>query len=290
VKRTALASLTINLLLVLTMAGTQLARLGNANPNPMPISGGEIADVPGAKPPVISIFSPSNNTVYNQANLSLTYNVSVGEVNSKTTFHTWIYRISYRGDWQETETLVDLKALNYVLPTQFSINLTGIPDGKHNLTINASETGYYYVFSYPPSEYTFHINASSTFSFSVDTIPPVVSALSTQNQNKTTTDIPFVVVVNEPVSQVTYVLDAEENVTVTGNITLTELSNREHNITVYALDTAGNIGSSETMLFTVAVPESFPTVPVAVASGASFAAVAAGALVYVRKRGRGQSK
>jgi hypothetical protein len=43
-------------------------------------------------------------------------------------------------------------------------------------------------------------------------------------------------------------------------------------------------GDSETTGFTVAVPESFPTVPVVVASGASAVAIAAGLVVYLRKR------
>jgi len=89
-------------------------------------------------------------------------------------------------------------------------------------------------------------------------------------------------------------------VTISGNITLTALSNGLHNVTVYANDTFGSMGASETISFTVTAPESsetitpeptsssepFPTVQVAVASAASVAVAGAGFLVYFRKRKR----
>ncbi len=57
---------------------------------------------------------------------------------------------------------------------------------------------------------------------------------------------------------------------------------------VYAWDAAGNVGASEIVAFTVAEPEPelepFPTVPAAAISVASIAAVAAGLLLYHRKR------
>jgi hypothetical protein len=56
-------------------------------------------------------------------------------------------------------------------------------------------------------------------------------------------------------------------------------------ITVFAQDTFGNIGSSETIAFTIAKPESelFPVVPVAAVSIVAVALVAAGLLVYHKK-------
>ena len=82
-----------------------------------------------------------------------------------------------------------------------------------------------------------------------------------------------------------YSLDGLSNTTITGNITLTNLPTGMHNITVYAQDSFGNIGSSETISFTIAKPESesFPVVPVAVASVVAVALVVAGLLVYHKK-------
>ena len=89
---------------------------------------------------------------------------------------------------------------------------------------------------------------------------------------------------NEVVSSIKYSLDGGENETITGNTTLTGLPNGAHNITVYATDETRNTGTSETVLFTIEVPESFPTVLVATVSGVSVAIIGTVLLVYFRKR------
>jgi phosphomevalonate kinase len=63
---------------------------------------------------------------------------------------------------------------------------------------------------------------------------------------------------------------------------LTGLSNGLHSVTVYANDTYGNMGVSETVTFTISLP--FPIVPVAAGSVAFAFASAAGLLVYFKKR------
>ena len=80
-----------------------------------------------------------------------------------------------------------------------------------------------------------------------------------------------------------YSLDGENNVTVAGNSTITELTNGLHNITVYAEDTFGNIGASETITFNVDVPEPFPTTLV-IASVIIVTIVVLGLLIYFKKR------
>lgn len=78
-------------------------------------------------------------------------------------------------------------------------------------------------------------------------------------------------------------MDGQENVNAAGNVTLTGLSSGEHNVIVYAIDEAGNIGTSETVYFIVDAPVPFPTL-VIIASGASLAVVGLGLLVYFKKR------
>ena len=86
---------------------------------------------------------------------------------------------------------------------------------------------------------------------------------------------------NEPTSWIGYSLDGKANVTIAGNTTLTALSNGAHSLTIYANNTFGNVGASEPVTFTIAVP--FPIVPVAAVSGASAVVVVAGLLVYFKK-------
>jgi parallel beta-helix repeat protein len=87
--------------------------------------------------------------------------------------------------------------------------------------------------------------------------------------------------VNKPVLWIVYSLDGEENVTVTGNVTLTDLSDGLHSVRVYANDTFGSMEASETISFSMAEP--FPTALVVAASGASAAVIGIGLLVYFKK-------
>ncbi len=279
------AAALIMALLITAAAGTLLVSLGNANPNPFgpPAYAGKIFSVPNLEPPTISIISPDNNTICNKNSVYITYNVSVGKRDAKTTDPLFIHEISYRGDWQENATDIDLEALDYVLPRDFSINITDVPEGKHEITIYAGETGYYY----PDLHvyYSFSINSSSTVSFTVDTVPPTVSVLSPRNASLKSPDAELHLAVNEPASRIEYCLDGQDNVTVAGNSTLSGLPVGLHNVTVYAWDAAGNVGASETVTFTVTEPESFPTVPAVAVSAVSIIAVtAAGLLLYNRKR------
>ena len=114
---------------------------------------------------------------------------------------------------------------------------------------------------------------------------PNVSLLLPQG-GKFTSDVPLDFTVDQPVSQIKYSLDSKENVTITGNTTLTGLTNGYHNITVYATNEAGNTGTSETLSFNVEVPEPSPVVPVATAFVIAVVAVGAGLLVYFKKRKR----
>jgi parallel beta-helix repeat protein len=127
---------------------------------------------------------------------------------------------------------------------------------------------------------------NSTFG-ALQTTPPRVSLVSPLNQTYDDSDVPlnFSVNVLSPIKSVNwtgYSLDGQQNVTVTGNTTLTGLSNGSHNVTVYGNDTYGNMAASETVTFTI--PQPFPTTLVAAASVAIVAVVGVGLLVYFKKR------
>jgi multisubunit Na+/H+ antiporter MnhC subunit len=119
--------------------------------------------------------------------------------------------------------------------------------------------------------------------FTID-LPPKISILSLENKTYNASNVTLDFTVNEAISKVTYSLDGQENVTVTGNTTLTGLSKGAHNVTVYGWDVAGNAGASETIYFNIEMPEPFPTALVIAASIASMAVIAIGLLVYFKKR------
>jgi hypothetical protein len=114
--------------------------------------------------------------------------------------------------------------------------------------------------------------------------PPEIKVASPETQTYNGSSVSLVFTLNKPVNWTGYSLDGQDNVTVTGNTTLSELANGLHNITVYAKDEFGNTGASETISFSVEVP--FPVVPVAAASVATVAVVSGALLVYFRKRKR----
>jgi hypothetical protein len=111
-----------------------------------------------------------------------------------------------------------------------------------------------------------------------------ISLLSPLNQKYNDSIVPLVFTVDNAVDWTGYSLDGKQNVTITGNGTLTDMSNGLHNITIYANDTFGNLGSSQTNTFTVAKPEPFPTTTDAAFSGSLVAFVCVGLIFYLRKR------
>ena len=157
--------------------------------------------------------------------------------------------------------------------------LPELSEGAHNLTVWVRAEQNYLSWDNP-----IWAAFSDTLTFNIDTATPKVSVLSPRDSLYNVSDVPLNFIVSEPFSKVTYSLDGQENVTISGNTTLTGLPNGSHNLTVYATDQSGNTGVSETVYFSVEVP--FPAVPVAAASAATIAVVSVALLVYFRRRKR----
>jgi N-acetylneuraminic acid mutarotase len=115
------------------------------------------------------------------------------------------------------------------------------------------------------------------------TVPPRISVISPENQNYNVSSVSLAFTVNRPVVWMGHSLDGRETVTITGNTTLSGLSNGLHNITVYARDEFENTGASETISFSVDVPVPTPLVVTAVVT---VVAIGVGLLVYFKKRHR----
>jgi N-acetylneuraminic acid mutarotase len=121
-------------------------------------------------------------------------------------------------------------------------------------------------------------------SYVLEHTAPKITFESPINQTYTNSSILIVFMVNKNITSTSYSLDGQQNITITGNTTLTGLSNGLHNVTVYANDNFGNMGASPTVTFTVAKPEPFPKIFVVVASVAAVAVMGVGLLVYFKKR------
>jgi parallel beta-helix repeat protein len=95
--------------------------------------------------------------------------------------------------------------------------------------------------------------------------PLGISIVSPQNKTYTTTDVALDFAVSKTTSWIRYSLDGQANVTITDSITLSDLAEGAHSVTVYAQGTDGQTVTSGTIYFTIAQgaepaqSEAFPT-------------------------------
>jgi hypothetical protein len=206
--------------------------------------------------PIIILISPLNQTTYNATQLPLIYTT-----NSKV---LWSY---YSLDSINSS---DLKNFNG------NITLPSLSEGQHELnvhvTTNISRTNPTYQDLFP----TIH----HTIIFYIDTVAPKITSLSVDSTG--TSDLLLNFTVDENTSWVGYSLDNQANIEINGNAVLRDLSNGVHNVTVYAKDSNGNIGVSETISFTVGL---FPLiVVVALIATAAIVVVAVVVVIWYKRR------
>jgi len=193
-------------------------------------------------PPTISIVSPENKP-YPTGNISLTFTV-----NEPAFF------IAYSLDGQS----------NVAITT--NTTLTELPEDSHSVIVYATDS-----FG--------NAGVSSAVHFAIDLSPPRISILLPENRTYDTTDVPLTFALTEPASWMAYSLDGQKSVAVIGNVTLAVLPEGSHSIVVYANDTAGNIGVSQMIYFSI---EIFPIIWV-VAVIAIIVIVGATLLIYFKK-------
>jgi len=270
-KRKALA-LSLILGLLFSVVGVQFASLAQANP--YSFFWEFIDPIPGTIPAKITILSPKNNTTYSGGDLNITIHVA----EPKTPYPTVLGRmwIRYFLDGNQVD------GQYFIHPASEVDNgtiLHDTNDGKHKLVVEAEcfvETGNMTVFS---------IRSSSTVFFSVvDVTAPVISDLSIENKTYSQNDLSLYCEVDESTSWKGYSLDGLVNVTFVAGNYFSNLASGSHTLTVYANDTSGNMGCSETIYFTIEEP--FPAILAIVTSilVVVVLAVGIGLLVYLIKR------
>jgi hypothetical protein len=237
----------------------------------------------------IVIESPKNNTVYSSAIL-LNYSITSSSTYPDSYNQKWVAWIGYNIDDKPAVTITPPVTITEqsvpVLP------LSDLPNGEHRISVIVQ-------FAYTTSigAYTYNVSSAPVYfrvdvtpSIRIDSSPPNIFIQSPENKTCNTADISLNFTVDEPVILMGYRLDAQDYVTTAGNTTLTDLPHGSHNLTVYAYDTAGNIGASEAVYFTISQEtepqqEPFPTTLV-VASVVTVAVIGLVMLVYFKKRKR----
>jgi len=169
-------------------------------------------------PPIISVISPENKS-YSAENVSLVF--AVNELPS------WI---GYSLDDQMNVTIFG------------NTTVVALSDGAHVITMYSNDT-------------VGNMGVSDTVFFTVDTSFPDVRLLSPENRTYTASSVSLSFSINESTSWIGYSLDGQENVTITGNTTLSGLTAGLHSLCVYANDTTGNMGVSESVYFTIEIQQ-----------------------------------
>ena len=232
----------------------------------------------GAEAPIVTIHTPKNFSAYPN-NLTLTFYVTLPKTNDDKS-QNGLAKIYYRGSWENKDVIFTPGVLGG------SIDLFDAPGGNLSVTIYAVGVGYIETGSDAQHTYydRFEITGYSTVSFVKDIVPPRITMLSPRNATYHSSKVSLDFTVNEPTSKIEYSLDGQDNVTISGNTTLSVVTNGNHNVTVYVTDEAGNTGASVAIVFNVNAPETFYFVLVAAAIVVAFVAVAAGLVVYYKKR------
>jgi hypothetical protein len=230
-----------------------------------------VSDITSYTKPKISISSPSNLT-FNTNSLPL--NFTMGHIQPLATDASVYYSLD--GEDKISIFSANVSRIDFVKNkiTPFNLMVGNLSDGLHNLTVYAEITYLRYGLS----------SVSSSVQFTIDTSPPTISGLSIANKTYNLQNITLSFNVNENTSWAAYNLDNQGNTTIQGNTTLTGLSDGSHSIVVYANDTLGNMGKSDTVFFTVNIPTAENFIPAIVLSGMIVIAVAVSLLVYFKKR------
>ncbi|MCZ7404449.1 MAG: S-layer protein domain-containing protein [Candidatus Methanoperedens sp.] len=170
--------------------------------------------------------TPANNSFVNSANFSLFVNISANKNLSDAVFvkHSYYPNGTPMGNWT---TSMSGQGKNWYV----NITFVNAPD----------QILYYYVAA---NDTTGNQNVSNTRIFTVDTTLPILTIVSPVNKTYNNSSIMLNVTSNEALNSRWYSLNGGTNITFTSPTTIIAQEGF-NNLTVYANDTAGNIGTAK---------------------------------------------
>ena len=274
VKRKTILVYALLSILIATMAGTGFVSLvkGNFEPAPHP--------TPITDPPAITLIAPKNG-ITPDSNVTVVFNVAMPPSWNWTVQTDSGLRFGLVGtirlatcSLDGIQILYDHTTYGYgantfgpppnyypdpnggIASVNYSQEVGTLQPGLHSLSVSVYSDTYYF----NGTGYGYYVvpTVNSTFTFTV-VVPPVISDLSLANRTYDRPVVPLVFNVNDSTSWLGFSLDNQLNETISGNVTLTDLTEGNHSLVVYANDTYGNIGKSDTAYFTVTLPAPTPS-------------------------------
>ena len=217
----------LSTLLITALAVTLLMDISLADPFVVPPNWAEV-----------KIQSPENK-VYTETSIPVTFTIELVQYGNNEFVCTCFL------DGRQIETQVAGGPYLY----SGKATLLRLSEGEHRLKVSVN--GNYYAYG-SSGGYRVPFGGGSEVVFTVNAAEPRVQVLSPKPaKTYNTTTLPLNFTVSEPVSWLGYSLDGAAPVTITGNTTLSNLSEGTHTIVVQAEDTAGSTGASEPVTFKV---------------------------------------
>jgi hypothetical protein len=192
--------------------------------------------------PGVTVLSPENGDIFYTRDVAVTFIVSNIHYYYGVPFFPIFAQSIKAVCWVDNAILDDLFLTGN---GTCALLMRGLADGTHRLTVKV-----YAIYTLADKPKVSAEGSSEEVSFTVETSPPTVS-IQQMKQTYYTSSISLDFTVNEPVSSLGYSLDGQPTVRITGNTTLTGLSDGNHNIVVYATDKAGKTGVSQRVSFKV---------------------------------------
>jgi hypothetical protein len=273
------------LLLILALIASTTAPFLSVKANPMEFPPREMIPVPEGVNITVNVASPTENAVYHNRTINVNFDATI---DGPSSLSMGLHIIStYQGDWMQESAWCpfppgfDFGEGDMRPSMQRNFTIFDIPFGEHMLNITVSGSGGYWENG---TEYLFNTQKTVSVRFAIPTNPIITFALL-QDATFETSSVPLNFTVDYPVTEMSYCLDGQEPLPLSGNATLTDLANGQHNVTVYATSKYGYTGVSETLFFNVNAPE-FPVAPFITVSAAVVASAFSGVIVFFKKRKR----
>ena len=206
---------------------------------------------------MVGVYSPANGEIYTVSPLTIKLTIAVYASNRVTVFMNYSLDGISNGSIPFGIVPSVFNSPPLVMEWCDGLSELNVSQGIHNLTITTGAN------SFPLNITVVHF-AVNFFE------PPVILNLSIQNKTYKTNSLPLEFVSSEPTAWTGYTLDYSPNISIQGNTTLSNLSDGSHSLIVYANDTVGNVGWTNTVFFTVDTstpspspsPTPFPTLTV----------------------------
>jgi N-acetylneuraminic acid mutarotase len=128
---------------------------------------------------------------------------------------------------------------------------SSMPTARFGLTVAVVDDQIYAIAGIASMAFSSPLKANERYTPFLPGTVPVVSVSSPENRVCAVSEVPLSFTVNEQAAWLGYSLDGQDNVTVSGNATVSSLSEGVHSLVIYAEDIAGDVGASERITFTV---------------------------------------